>query len=174
MNYECTKKELADVIGMTTRRLFDIDNSLPEEKKLFVHAEDGKSYDLPTFVRRWVEYNLEKNQGNEMSLDEVRAIHEQVKTKKTELEVARLRGELVEVSAVRQVWGNVANTAMQNLIRIPSKVAPLLVMLPTADVIADIIDKEIRDVLTTIADTPLPAEAMPDDRNEASEVDEEG
>lgn len=174
MNYACTKKELADIIGMTPRQLLNIDNSLPEDKKLFVHTDDGKTYDMQTFVRRWVEYNVDKSTSGEMSLDTVRAIHEQVKTQKTELEVARLRGELVEVSAVRQVWGNVANTAMQNLIRIPSKVAPLLVMLPTADVIADIIDKEIRDVLTTIADTPLPAEAMPDDRNEASEVDEEG
>lgn len=47
--------------------------------------------------------------------------HEVVKTQKTELEVARMRGQLIDVTDVRRLWGDIANTVMQNLIHLPSK-----------------------------------------------------
>lgn len=57
MEKEATKKELAQIAGYTYRRLYDIDLSLPQEKKLFVKGDGGK-YDLAVFVQRWVNYNV--------------------------------------------------------------------------------------------------------------------
>lgn len=59
MEKEATKKELAQIAGYTYRRLYDIDLSLPQEKKLFVKGDGGK-YDLAVFVQRWVNYKCGK------------------------------------------------------------------------------------------------------------------
>lgn len=168
MGIYLTKKELATIAGYTYRRLHDIDMGLPDNGKLFVKGEGGK-YDLALFVQRWVQYNVDNETGDDQTLDEVKARHEIVKTRKTELEVARLEGKLVDVYEIRKLWGGVANTVMQNMLRLPSKVSPRLVMLKDAEVIAGIIDAEMRDTLTQIADTPLPDEAADTAEDEESE-----
>ena len=132
-------------------------------------GESGK-YDLALFVQRWVAYNLGVQQGKDQSLDEVKAIHELVKTRKTELEVARMEGQLVDVQDVRRLWADIANSVMQNLIRIPSKVAPLITMMDNAQAISGILDAEIREALEQVAETPLPDYAA---NNEPEEDDDE-
>lgn len=168
MGYSMTKKELASIAGYTYRRLYDIDRDLPEGKKLFVAGEGGK-YDLAIFVQKWVEYNVAHETPDSCDLDAVKAKHEIVKTQKTELEVARMRGQLVDVQDVRRLWGDVANTVMQNLIHLPSKLAPMLQMVESVELIRDIIDTEIRKVLEEIADTPLPDYAAGNDEDEEDE-----
>ena len=169
MGYSMTKKQLAEVAGYSYRRLHDIDRDLPEGKKLFVQSEGGK-YDLAIFVQKWVEYNVANETCDNLDLDMVKAKHEVIKTQKTELEVARIRGQLIDVQDARKLWGDIANTVTQNLIHLPEKVAPMLQMLDNVEVISDIIDTEIRKVLEAIADTPLPDYAA--EKNEESE--EEG
>ena len=172
MGIYLTKKELATVAGYTYRRLHDIDMSLPEDGKLFVKGEGGK-YDLAIFVQRWVRYNVDNETGDDQTLDEVKAKHEIVKTRKTELEVARLEGKLVDVQEIRRLWGGVANTVMQNMLRLPSKVSPRLVMMKDVEMIASIMDAEIRDILTQIAETPLPLVAVAEDSDNEEESEEE-
>lgn len=172
MGIYLTKKELATVAGYSYRRLHDIDMGLPEEGKLFVKGEGGK-YDLALFVQRWVRYNVDNETGDDQTLDEVKARHEIVKTRKTELEVARLEGKLVDVYEIRRLWGGVANTVTQNMLRLPSKVSPRLVMMKDSEMIAGIIDQEIRDTLTLISETPLPVETAAEDTDDEEESEEE-
>ena len=166
-----TKKELATVAGYTYRRLHDIDKELPEKKKLFVEAEDGK-YDLCIFVQRWVDYNLEKECGTEMALEDAKAIHEQVKIQKTQLEVAKLRGELVDVNDVRRLWAIVANTVVQNMLRLPSRIAQQISGIDNPELVSGIIDKEIRSALEAIADTPIPGAGAGAEKEEEESEDE--
>lgn len=174
MAIEYTKKELASIAGYTYRRLYDIDMGLPENGKLFVKGEGGK-YDLAIFVQRWVKYNVHTETVDEASLDEVKAIHERVKTRKTELEVAHLEGKLVDVQDVRKLWATIANTVMQNMLRLPSKIAPQVTMMENIEIIAGIIDAEVRDALMNIADTPLPEEAAAGgEETEEAEDEQEG
>lgn len=171
-----TKKELATVAGYTYRRLYDIDRDLPDGKKLFVKCEDGK-YDLAIFVQKWVDYNVSNEVSDEwQDLDLVKAKHEVVKTQKTELEVARMRGQLIDVQDVRRLWGDIANTVMQNMIHLPSKIAPMVLMMDNVEVVAGIIDEEIRKILNEIAETPLPdyAAAEDEDDEESEGEDEDG
>jgi phage terminase Nu1 subunit (DNA packaging protein) len=171
MGIYLTKKELATIAGYTYRRLHDIDMGLPENGKLFVKGEGGK-YDLALFVQRWVQYNVDNETGDDQTLDEVKAKHEIVKTRKTELEVARLEGKLVDVYEIRRLWGGVANTVMQNMLRLPSKVSPRLVMMKDVEMIASIIDGEIRDTLMQISETPLPLEAASEETDEEESEEE--
>ena len=62
---------------------------------------------------------------------------------------------------------------MQNMLRLPSRVAPQIVMMKSADMISGILDTEIRAVLNHIADTPLPAEVM-DGKDDEDGEDREG
>lgn len=171
MEIALTKKELASVAGYTYRRLYDIDAGLPDDKKLFIKSEGGK-YDLALFVQRWVDYNVSRDTGDDLSLEEAKAIHEQVKIEKTQLEVAKMRGELVDVAEVRRLWANVANTVVQNMMRLPSKIGQQVFMVEKMDVVIGIIDKEIRDCLVRIAETPLPNEATDGEQDE--ETGDEG
>lgn len=167
-----TKKELATVAGYTYRRLHDIDAGLPKDKKLFVKAEDG-GYDLALFVQRWVKYNVDRGTSEEVSLEEAKAIHEQVKIEKTQLEVARMRGELVDVNDVRRLWGNVASTVVQNLMRLPGKIGQQVFMLNNMELVTGIIEKEIRDCLTAISETPLPNDAVQEEQREENGGEED-
>lgn len=164
-----TKKELAEVAGYSYRRLHDID----KEHKLFLKSENGK-YDLAFFVQAWVQYNVDgKNDDEEKTLDDVKAEHEAVKIRKTQLEVAKLEGRYVDVTEIRRIWANIAATVTQALLLVPSKIAPVLVMQKDADIISGMIDREIRAVLNSIADTPLPDDAeINDEGEEESEGDE--
>ena len=175
MRLGMTKKELATVAGYTYRRLYDIDRDQPKDKKLFVESEDGK-YDLALFVQRWVEYNVHQATagGGTDDLDTVKARHEVIKAEKTQLEVDKMRGQLIDVQDVRRLWGDIANTVMQNMIHLPSKVAPMLRMMDNTEVIAGIIDTEMRKALNDIADTPLPTYAASDPDDANSEEDGDG
>lgn len=163
-----TKKELAQVAGYTYRRLYDINQGLPDDGKLFVCGNDGK-YSLEIFVRRWVRYNVDRETGDDQSLDEVKAIHEKVKTRKTEIEVAKMEGSLVDVTDVRRLWGDIANTVMQNMIRLSSTIAPQVVMMESTQKIASIIETAIHETLDCIADTPIPSYALGAGDDEESE-----
>ena len=159
MSFSLTKKDLSALAGYSDRRLRDIDTGLPQQEKLFVKSEDGK-YNLALFVQRWVAYRIKAERGDEATLEDVKAIHEKVKTQKTELEVAKMRGELVAVQDVRRLWGNVASTVTQAFTGLPSRVAPTILMMNSVEAIAAVVDDEVRAVLTQIAETPVPEYAM--------------
>ena len=168
-----TKKELANIAGYTYRRLYDIDRNLPADKKLFVESEGGK-YDLAIFVQRWVEYNIAAEaRGGTLDLEKVKAKHEIIKAEKTQLEVEKMRGQLIDVQDVRKLWGDIANTVMQNLLHLPSKVAPMLCMMDNVELIAGIIDEDVRKILGEIAETPVPDYAAGAGSGESGEDDGE-
>ena len=170
MGFSLTKKELAEAAGYSYRHLHNIDLNLPEGAKLFVEGE-GKKFDLSVFIQHWVDYCTQNVSEAERGLDEVRASHEAVKMRKTEMEVGRMEGRLVDVVSVRRLWQHIAGTVMQSMIHLPAKLAPMLVMLPSAEKIADVIDKEVRHVLDMLADTPLPdSDDGQDEDEEASEM----
>ena len=172
MSVEMTKKDLASLTGYTYRRIYDIDRDLPPDKKLFV-AGDGGKYDAAIFVQRWVDFKVNRETENIEDLDAVKARHEAVKIEKTELEVARMRGALIDVQDVKRLWGDIANTVMQNMIHLASKIAPMLRMMDNTEVIANLIDTEVRKTLTDIANTPLPSYAADESETEESEEDDE-
>ena len=172
MSVEMTKKDLASLTGYTYRRIYDIDRDLPPDKKLFV-AGDGGKYDAAIFVQRWVDFKVNRETEDIEDLDVVKARHEAVKIEKTELEVARMRGALIDVQDVKRLWGDIANTVMQNMIHLASKIAPMLRMMDNTEVIANLIDTEVRKTLTDISNTPLPSYAADESETEESEEEDD-
>lgn len=158
MSIGMTKKELASLVGYTYRRLYDIDRSLPEDRKLFVQVvkEDGsraERCDAAVFVQRWVDYRLgEEKQDGSGDLNRVRAAHEEIKKRKTELEVEKMEGLMVPIAQVRLTWQRIAHTAVQSLMALPGRLAPRLVEMESAEAIGGIIEQEVRAALTQLAE----------------------
>jgi len=167
-----SREELSALAGLTLRRINDINKALPDDEKLFVPTPDGK-YNAPVFVQHWVDYRISTQVGDAPDLETARTIHERIKTRKTELQVRRMAGQLVEVREIRRLWGDVANTVMQSMMRLPSKVAPLIVMMENAETIAGLIEREVRDVLVNISNTPLPDYAEGYDDIEMDDVEDD-
>ena len=159
MAVHLTQKELAELVGRTDRQIRNINGTLDKDEKLLVKVEGGK-YDAALFVQRWVEMQVQKITEGMEDLDAVKARHEIVKTEKTQLEVAKMRRELLEFRDVRKAWGDIANTVMNGMLNIPGQIAPMLRGMESVELIASIIDGEIRRVLEGISNTPLPGYAM--------------
>ena len=172
---DMTKQALAELTGMTYRQIFNINKKLVQEdesKALFVKGEDAKKCDLAIFVQRWVDYNVERVSAAAQDLDAVKAAHESVKMRKTQFEVDRMEGSLVDVQEVRKIWGDIANTIMQSMIHLPSTLAPMVRGMDNVEVINNVIDTEIRKVLEGLSDTPLPAYLLLQDEDD-EEAEEE-
>ena len=172
---DMTKQALAELTGMTYRQIFNINKKLVQEdesKALFVKGEDAKKCDLAIFVQRWVDYNVERVSAAAQDLDAVKAAHESVKMRKTQLEVDRMEGSLVDVQEVRKIWGDIANTIMQSMIHLPSTLAPMVRGMDNVEVINNVIDTEIRKVLEGLSDTPLPAYLLLQDEDDEEAKEE--
>lgn len=167
-----SKRALSEIAGYTYRWMHNIDLGLPTEGKLFVKGDNGQ-YQLSLFVQRWAKYNAEQNTVEDKSLEEVKAIHERIKTRKTELEVERLEGKLVDVAEIKKLWATIARTVTQNMMRIPNQIAPRLQMLDNVEVISAMIADEIRNALEAVSETPLPEYVAADDETEEGEDEEE-
>ena len=154
-----TQKELAELVGRTDRQIRNINSTMDSEKPLLVKVENGK-YDASLFVQRWCEMQVSKVTEGMEDLDAVKARHEIVKTEKTQLEVAKMRRDLLEFRDVRKAWGDIANTVMNGLLNIPGQIAPMIRGMDSVETIGAIIDGEIRRALEGISNTPLPSYAM--------------
>lgn len=160
------RRDLARFAGMSYQRLFEINKTLEPEQQFFRKLETG-DYDLEVFVQNWVEYRLREQSATEgKDLDTVKAEHELVKMRKTELQVAEMEGNLVDVNEVRRLWAQIASTIMQNMIRLPDKIAPMVLMLDNPEMIKTIIKTEISTVLNELSETPLPETAAKEEEEE--------
>ena len=162
--------QLAELVGLSDRHLRRIDKGLEPEEKLLVKAEDGQ-FDAATFVQRYLAMKIREVTDGMEDLDAVKARHEIVKTEKTQLEVMKMRGELLDYRDVRKAWGDIANSVMQAMMNIPGQVAPVIRGMESVEMIAGILDGEIRRALDNLSDTPIPNYAM--DASPEEEKEEE-
>lgn len=140
-------KELALLVKFSPRRLYQINEELEPDKKLFVR-EDGTKADLATFVQRWVEYRESLVRGSaEMTLEEAKTRHELIKTEKTRFEVKRLQGEMVFASDVIALGKEIVGGVKNNLLHIPTTLAPVLCNMDDAEEIESVLTQAIREAL---------------------------
>ena len=152
-----TKKELATIAGYSYRRLHDIDAALPKDQKLFVRSEeDDKKFDLALFVQRWVAYNTQVSEEESEELSAIKAKHEAVKMEKTKIEVSKLKGEYVSINALAPLWSQIAATVNDRFNNLATKIAPSLVMIGDAEIIEEMIEREVKDAQSLMATMPLP------------------
>jgi hypothetical protein len=111
---------------------------------------------------------VDKNSAPAADLDSVRAAHETVKMKKTELQVMQMEGELIDVGDVRKMWGDIANSVMRRMIELPGIIAGEAEG-ATEEEIKEMCDREIRKALEDISETPLPKYLLFEEKGDAGD-----
>lgn len=171
MGLTLKQKELAELVGLTDRHIRRIDQTLEPDEKLLVKAEDGR-FDAALFVQRYLAMKIREVTEGMEDLDAVKARHEIVKTEKTQLEVAKMRGELLDYRDVRKTWSDIGAAIRNAMLNLPGQLAPILRGMESVEMIAGIIDGEIRRALEKLSDTDLPKFAV-EVPEEAEETEEE-
>ena len=141
-------EELARLIGKGSRRVRQIDKELraagEDAEPLLVKAEDGK-YDAAAFVQAWVKYRTSEEAGGD--LNKVRAAHEELKMRMTELKVRQTEGELIRTTDVLRVWSDVAGAFKAKLLSLPTRMALRLTHQDDPEDVRAMLDGEIRNVI---------------------------
>lgn len=145
-------KELAALVGLTDRRLRQINEALPDDKKLIVRKDGESKADLATFVRRWTDYkvSIAKRTG-EVTLEEAKTEHELLKIQKTQIEVRRMQGEVVPVADVISLAQEIVSGTKNNLLHIPQTLSPILAKMDDAEDIEGVMGDAIRESLEELS-----------------------
>lgn len=128
MKREVTQKQLAGILGLTTRQVRNL------EAAGIPHRAEGntKLYPLPGAVQwyrdRAVETALAEAQSTDY--DEAKAREMKARADKAELEVARLRGELIHVDDLEALLSAPLSQMRARLLALPGRIAGALPMQP--------------------------------------------
>ncbi len=137
--------ELALLLGLTPRRI----NQLAEEG-VTVRTGHGE-FDGPASVRNYIASIANKAKDGEAAYDkereEARLKKEQADTQ--ELKNAKLRKELLPVEEVSRVWSEQVSSIRSGMLAVVSRVRQRI-SLSVEDAV--ILDEEIRDAMTKLAD----------------------
>lgn len=138
MRWRATNSELAEFFGVTHQTIINWrGKGLPDDNDL----------------RSCFQWYRERMLGNTKErLDEARTRLADEQQKRTELDVRRLKGELIEVERVEQVWTRLASNFKARILGMPSKLAGVLVGISEPNVIRDRIEDECNQALGELTD----------------------
>ena len=158
------QKELANVLGITTRRVRQI-----REEGLFEYAENSKKYNLAKCVQEYIDFKTKKEIGTGTSIiyDREHAEHEKVKKETAKIKLRMLKRELHESSDVENFLSDMLINFKNRLLSIPSKLAVQLQGEGDINRIKRILNDEMLQTLDTLSEYSL------DDVGDAVMMDEE-
>lgn len=143
---EVSAAVLAECLDMTERRVQQL-----AKKEITVKVRRGK-YDLAASVKNYIDYMTEDGKtSEERKYDDIRAEHEVVKMRKTELTVARMEGKLHRSVDVKRLWTNMAATVKTRLLGIPVKLAPQITGMSDTAKIQELLQQEVTDALNEVS-----------------------
>lgn len=135
------------------------------------HSRPGW-FDPLTAVPAYIEFSRRRAQTGK--LREAMERRTRAQADLAELDLARRRGDLVEVAVVEMMIRNVIAAARGRLLAMPTKLTPLLVGQHSRAVIQARIDKEINDALASLVNTPDILRSLRDPAGPPAGADEAG
>lgn len=143
---EVSAAVLAECFGVSKRRVMQMVG-----EGIAVKIRRG-TYDLGASVKNYIDAaTAVKVTSAEEKYDDIRAKHEAIKMRKTELTVMRMEGQLHLASDVERVWTNMATTVKNRLLGVPTKLAPQLVGISDVADIQKRLKDEIIDALNEVS-----------------------
>lgn len=116
------------------------------------------SYELIPTTQKYINHLKLKAEANiddlseELDLHEEKTLHEKAKREIAEIELALMKGEVHKGENIKYVMTDMLSRVRTKLLGLPSKLSPMLVMRDEASQIKNIMDDEIYDILTELAD----------------------
>jgi len=143
MDFKCDVDVVAKFLDLTTRRVYQL-----VKAEVIERLPDGK-FDLKDVSEKYYEFKF----GSESrDLNQVKAEHEEVKKRISELKLAKMEGKLHEADDVELIMTNMLVTFRNRILSIPSKLAPQLIGMKNIGKISDLIDRELRDALNELSE----------------------
>lgn len=170
-----TQAQAAEVVGLTTRRLRQLDDDGAGPPRLA--GGDYAAADLGKWVRERLLRELGvAHDGKAYDYEAERARLTKAQADKTELEVAELRAELVRVPLVETHWQAMIAAMRARLVGLPSKIAPQVAGPDDLTRVQDMIQAGVYEALAEIAGDAFPDDVRrriilaADGRNDGSEA----
>lgn len=139
--------EMAEIFGKTPRWV-----NLQTNDGVFLQVGRGK-YDLAVNVQRFVDQLQKQPEGDgEVNYYREKALHEAAKREKAELELAEQKGTLHRSEHVAAVMDDMLAAFRARILNLPPKLAPQLAGLADAVAIRQLLDRDVREALSELAD----------------------
>lgn len=149
---EVTEVDLAEYLGLSTRRIRQL-----VKEGVVIKSQRGR-YDLQKSVLGYINSLRQEEKQQSANLDKLKISkeatalqHEQLKKRKTELQVQELEKKLHRAEDVEYFWNAMALAAKSRLTAIPVKCAPVLVGIEDRKEIQAILKREVAEALNEIA-----------------------
>lgn len=137
-----------------------LDKGLPHKR-----TSKGYTFDLSESIQ-WREKHLQAaKMGGSSEFEAARTEKEVYRAKMAKLNYERLDGSLVPAGAVREQAFEKARQVRDSLLNIPARVSPILAAEMNAKRVNEILDKEIRQCLESLAHDLKQSAEVKNDRN---------
>ncbi|RCX20892.1 phage terminase Nu1 subunit (DNA packaging protein) [Anaerobacterium chartisolvens] len=140
---------IAKLFNVTERTI----NNLTKDG-IITRAERGK-YDLVPTVQAYVKYLQEKAFGKNVASGDYhseKTAHERIKRQMAELTLAKMKAELLDAYIVERVMSEMNVGIRNKILSIPQKLAPKLTNIGESSEIYDVLNNELREVLTELSE----------------------
>ncbi len=145
-------KELSKILGKSERY---IQLLVKSEHITTIKKGKNNTYDLYKVIQEYIEYVSEKNKKEFTSLEDEK-INEEIRYKRAKaskaiLELEELEGRMHAAEDVEEMTMNLVLTIRSYLLSLPGKLAVELTIINEETKIAEIIKKEVYDILSDLA-----------------------
>jgi phage terminase Nu1 subunit (DNA packaging protein) len=143
---------MGKLLNVTSRRIRQY-----AEEGVIEKAARGR-YALYPSVQKYIAFLKTKNdideleEDEELNYDKEKAIHEMIKRKIAEINLAKIQGQVHESEDVKHVMENMLANFRTKLMTMPSKLAPILIARDNIPVIQSLIDKEVIEALEELSE----------------------
>lgn len=162
---------IAKLLELTERRVYQL-----AAQGVIPRTPKGR-YELVPAVRGYVRY-LRDRAINADVKDGEEGDHKKRLTKAradiAEMEAERLRESLVPVENVERVWIEAASNVRARLLAIPHKVAPLVAVETNATVCAEMVEAQVHEALSGLADVKVDATSVATEESTTSDAGDDG
>lgn len=149
---EVTEAELAEYLGLSTRRIRQL-----FKEGIVIKSQRGK-YDLKSSVNKYINTLREREKSKDDNLEKLKIskeaemlMHERLRKRKTELQVLQMEKKMHSSEDVEHFWNAMVMSAKSRITAIPVKVAPVLVGLEDRKEIQSILKREVSEALSELA-----------------------
>lgn len=140
---EISLKSLSKCLGISERTIQKL-----TDQNIMVRVNRGV-YDLEKSIKNYVDYEINKaaNKPYKLTLKEVQVQHEQLKMRKTKIEVEAMESQLYRAEDVKIFWNVMSGAVRNRFNQIPQNVSDKVAGLENTAQIQQIIMKEVKDAL---------------------------
>lgn len=146
----CSTTELAEVLGLTARRVQQL------AKEGILQPEGRGKFRLDNAVQSYIKFlghsPAATASGEKIDLKVERAKLTKAKRELAEIELSTARAEVHHSEDVRRVMGGMLGAFRSRILAIPTKLAPRLVAQTDLAVIQDIVKKQLYEALSELSE----------------------